>query len=429
MSGLLTPYKPSAAPWDEARAASFLRRTSFCPSEREIRDAVSAGFGATLENLFAKRDCRDHNELDELGSPLALRENIEALRGWWLRRLALTARPLSGRLAVFWHNHFATSHVKVRSAPMMLQQLRTIERHAFGPFEEMLIAISRDPAMIVWLDNDDNVKGRPNENYAREVFELFSLGLGAYAEHDIREGARAFTGWSQKNGRYRFNRGEHDYGSKEVLGSRGDFDGDDVVRIAIAQPACASFIATKLLREFVCPAPDTELVDAVAEQLRSSRFEIQTTLRAIFGSDMFVNAPRDTPRIKSPVEFVIGVVRSLEIDAAAQQLSEATSQMGQRLFEPPSVKGWDGHRRWLNSATMLVRLNGVTSAVKSDRFQPSRLRSEYDLTTPDAVDAWCQRVTVGPDTRIDLPPAPDDLDERMKDRLRFLLSAPEYQLA
>ncbi len=407
-------------------AASLLRRTGFCPSEREIREAVEAGFSETLEALFTRRDCRAHDELDELGAALALREDIAALRGWWLRRMALTKRPLAARLAVFWHNHFATSHVKVRSAPMMLQQLRTIERHAFGLFEEMLIAMSRDPAMIVWLDNVDNVKGRPNENYAREVFELFSLGLGAYSENDIREAARAFTGWSQRNGRYRFVTAEHDFGPKEVLGARGVFDGDDIVRLAIAQPACGRFLATKLLREFVCPDPSETLVEAVAGRLRETKFDMQATLRTLFASEAFFDPELAAARIKSPVEFVMGVTRSLEIDAPANALADATSEMGQRLFEPPSVKGWDGHRRWLNSATMLVRLNGVSQALRSDRFSATRLRGQYELASAAAVDAYCERVTANQRA---VGEAPADLDQRLRDGLRVRMSAPEYQFA
>lgn len=430
----LSPWQPQPGEWNAATAAHLLRRAGFSPSMAEISAALDAGPDAAVDSLFGETDCERHAELDELGAPIALRNNIEELRAWWLLRMAHTQRPLTARLTMFWHGHFATSFAKVRSAAMMLQQLRTFERLGGGRFADLLLAISQDPAMIVWLDGDQNVKGRPNENYARELFELFSLGVGNYTEHDIKQAARAFTGWGQKRGSFRFAPLEHDDGEKTIFGNTGPFDGEDVVRLTLEQPACARFLSTKLLREFVTPAPPEELIEEFAGVLRTAEFDLGAALRTLFRSRGFFAPAYRRARVKSPVEFVIGLVRSLEASSPAAPLARATAQMGQRLFEPPSVKGWDGHRAWLDSATMLVRLNAAARAVQADAAPFDRLRSTYALESADAIRSFCAAITVD-----DPPPPPletalgaingSDSDSLLRDTLRILLSSPEYQMA
>jgi uncharacterized protein (DUF1800 family) len=378
-------------------------------------------------------DAPEHDELDAVGPALALRDDIAALRGWWLMRMLKTQRPLQARMAVFWHSHFATSNVKVRSAALMLQQLRVFERHALGRFDELLLAVSRDPAMILWLDGDQNVKGRPNENYARELFELFSLGVGNYSEQDIREAARAFTGWHQQTGAFRFSPAEHDASEKTIFGQRGAFDGADIVRLACARPECAVFLARKLLRELLTPDPPENLVHAVAERLRETRLHIGETLRTLLTSQAFHDPRWRRARIKSPVELVLGAARSLELTVPAQALADAVSQMGQRLFEPPSVKGWDGGRTWLNTATMMVRLNTLWRAVEQASFKPAGLRGRYELKDAAAVAAFCEELTLDgaapPAVRSAAGEPGADLDELLRRGLRVMMSSPEYQMA
>ncbi len=424
----------AARPWNRSAAAHLLRRAGFSPSETELRAALADGPTATIERLLAGAvESQHYLDLDQTGAALAARENIELLRGWWLLRMVHTQRPLHARLALFWHNHFATSYAKVRSAAMMLQQLRTFERLALGSFESLLSSLSRDPAMIVWLDGEQNVRGRPNENYARELFELFSLGVGNYSESDVKEAARAFTGWHQRRGQFYFVQRDHDTGEKTVLGTRGNLDGDDVVRLAVAQPACAAFLANRLLREFVCPQPPAELVESFAGVLRSTRYELRESLRTLLASEAMFDPRWRRARIKSPVEFVIGVVRSLELRVGAAPLSDAVVQMGQALFEPPSVKGWDGHRTWLNSATMLVRLNAVVRALDGTAFDPANWRSRHDLNDRDALIRCCAELTLdgmippGVDSSAPTPDA--DLNVEARRLLRALMSAPEYQMA
>lgn len=432
---LLKPYVPSSRrPWDRAAAAHLLRRAGFAPCEREVRAALADGLGATVDRLVDGRaDSARHDELNSLGEALAARgEQVEPLRGWWLQRMCHTARPLHARMAVFWHNHFATSNTKVASPPMMLQQLRAFERFGMGRFEELLLAISRDPAMIVWLDGVQNVKGRPNENYARELFELFALGVGHYTEADIREAARAFTGWHQRGGQYYFAAMDHDGGPKKLFGTTGPLDGGDIVRLTLKQPACARFLAGKLLREFVSPDPPDELVETVAIRLRACDYDLGETLRALLGSEAFFDPRWYRARIKSPVEYAVGLVRSLEMKAPANFLADAVGQMGQRLFEPPSVKGWDGHRAWINSATMLIRLNSAVAATQGPaQADVSALATAYGLDEPKAVE-FCEQLTLDGRVPRDLHARVEELsggvEARMRQALRLLLGSPEYQM-
>jgi uncharacterized protein (DUF1800 family) len=433
---LLTPYRPSSRrPWDRAAAAHLLRRAGFAPSPEETAAALADGPGPTVDRLVNARDESErYRELDELGIKLANRNNIPALRGWWMMRMRYTQRPLHARMALFWHNHFATSNAKVRNPLMMLQQLRCFERNALGRFDDLLREVSRDPAMIVWLDGASNVKGRPNENFARELFELFTLGLGNYTEADIREAARAFTGWSQRDGVFTFVERDHDGGDKTVFGVRAPLDGDDVIRLALTEPASASFMATKLLRVFVCPDPPPPLVDAVSAYLRSNRFHVGETLRALLKSEAMFDPRWYRSRIKSPVELTVGLARSLDARTSSRDMAGAASQMGQRLFEPPSVKGWDGHRAWLNSATMLVRLNTAAATVEpGSRFDPAVIVRRHGLEDRDAVVAFCR------DLALD-GIVPDALGRRlgavsgtpaecMRSCLQYLLTSPEYQMA
>lgn len=429
------PYAPSRdRPWDRAAATHLLRRAGFAPSQDEIQTALDAGPADTVRRLVRQtRDGERHDELDETGRALAVRPDIDALRGWWLLRMCHTERPLAARMALLWHNHFATSNAKVQSPALMLQHLRTIERHALASFEDLLLAVSRDPAMIVWLDGNANAKGRPNENYARELLELFTLGLGNYTESDIRDAARAFTGWHVRGGVFRFVPGEHDDRDKTVLGASGPWNGDDVVRITVRHPACAPFLARKLLREFLCPHPPDDLIDAFAGVLRDCRFDLGESMQTLLGGQAMFDPRWYRARIKSPVEFAVGIVRSIGCRVGARPLADAVSQSGQRLLEPPSVKGWDGHRAWITSASMLVRLAAASRAVRDDVFNAAAFRAHHELTNRDRVIRFCEELTldgrVPPGLRAAYPPPSAGLDDLLRGVLRGLLCSPEYQMA
>jgi uncharacterized protein (DUF1800 family) len=238
-----------------------------------------------------------------------------------------------------------------------------LRRHAFGRFGDLLHAVARDPAMVVYLDNVSNRNDEPNENFAREVMELFTLGEGHYTERDVKEAARAFTGWAidRRTGEFRFYPRRHDDGEKTVLGRRGRLDGDDVLEVLLAQPATAEFVTAKLWREFVAPDPDPVEIRRLAGIFRDSRCDIRVLLRAMLTSDAFYAASHRAVLVKSPVEFVVGSLRQLDIHPAdLRPAALVVRRLGQDLFAPPNVRGWPGGDSWINSSTLLARRQFVT---------------------------------------------------------------------
>ncbi len=436
----LRAYRPRRSrPWDRAAAARFLRRAGFAPSPDEVEETLALGPAKAAESVVRSDvESERARELDALGEALAVRSERESTRlaGWWLQRMTHTRRPFRERLLVFWHDHFATSHAKVRRAPLMLAQLRTLEAGATGRFEDLLRAVSRDPAMIVWLDGDENGKGRPNENYARELFELFTLGVGEYTETDVREAARAFTGWHQRNGRFRFVKRAHDDGRKTVLGVTGPLDGDDVIRAVLRHPACASRLARKLLEEFVMPSPPDDVVDAVAKRLRETEYDIAATLETLFASEVMHDPARARSRILSPVELVVGLVRSLGLEAGAATLERWTSRMGQRLFEPPSVAGWPGHRAWLDSATLLARIDAAVDVSQPGgdfEWRVGAVRAANGIDDRGEALAYCRSLAFDGDVprvldaRLRAMADKASLDDTMREAMCTLVGSPEYQ--
>ena len=292
---------------------------------------------------------------------LAQREMFQKafeLRSWWLTEMLVTPSPLTEKMTLFWHNHFVSSQQKVRSPQLMYRQNALLRRHALGNFGRLLQAVARDPAMVIYLDSASNRKGQPNENFAREVMELFTLGEGHYTERDVKEAARAFTGWGidPDRGEFVFRRLAHDDGVKTVLGRTGNLDGDAVLGVLLAQPQTAELIVAKLWREFVAPDPDPGEVRRIAQVFRDSGYEIRPALRALLTSDAFYDPGNRAALIKSPVELVVGTLRQFNF-ATGEPLPFVlgVAVLGQNLFSPPNVKGWPGGEMWINSTTLLAR--------------------------------------------------------------------------
>ncbi len=297
-----------------------------------------------------------------------VREGLE-LRGWWVTEMLVTPSPLTERMTLFWHNHFVSSQQKVRLAELMYRQNVTLRTNALGNFGDMLHAIARDPAMVVYLDSVQNRKGTANENFAREVMELFTLGEGNYTEQDVKEAARAFTGWSldRDTGQFRFRRFIHDDGSKTVLGRSGNLDGDQVLDILLAQPQTAEFITRKLWREFVSPDADEAVVKRVARSFRDSHYDIKAALYALLTSDAFYASENRGTLIKSPIELVVGTLKQFDFKPAETlPFAVAAAGMGQNLFSPPNVKGWPGQDTWINSSTLLARKQFLARVFRTD---------------------------------------------------------------
>ena len=372
------PWKPvDQANWNCRLAAHLYRRAAFGGTIEQIDRASKEGLQKTLDRLFdLDRADAFENEMAMAGKMTGRGEESYNLASWWLLRFIRTPVPLLEKMTLFWHGHFATGADKVKDAKAMLDQNTLLRQHALQKFAPLVKAISRDVAMLTYLDSTENRKTRPNENYARELMELFCLGTGHYTENDIKQIARCFTGWEIRRKKFRFNRYQHDNGIKEFLGTRGEFGGDDAIEIVIQQPACARFIARKLIRFFVfdeAPIPD-ELTEPLAAQLRKSDFNIASVLRTIFSSEFFYSRQSIGKKIKSPVELAIGTCRFLNCTANTQTLARRLAELGQLPLYPPNVKGWDGGRAWINASTVLARVNLVNELIAANKFQNGNLQ-------------------------------------------------------
>lgn len=278
---------------------------------------------------------------------------------WWAERMLTSPRPLEEKMTLFWHGHFATEELKNDDYRLMLQQNTTLRQLATSDMSSLLIAMSKDPAMLLYLDNRLNVKGHANENYAREILELFSLGIGNYTENDIKEAARAFTGWRNQGLTFIDDRAQHDEGMKTVFGQTGNWDGEDVVDLILQQEAAGEFIAGKIYRFFVREEISEQMLDELAARLRDNNYALKPFLRALFLSQDFYSEPSLGTQIKSPVQFLVSTYRKLGLERipGTPYFPAATNLLGQALGNPPNVKGWDGGRAWLNPSTILLRNN------------------------------------------------------------------------
>ena len=278
---------------------------------------------------------------------------------WWAERMLVTRRPLEEKLTLFWHGHFATGNTKVRDTRMMLRQNEMLRANAAGNFRDLLVGILTDPAMLVYLDNGENRKGHPNENFGRELLELFTMGVGNYTEQDIREAARAFTGWTNDVLEFRFDPATHDDGEKTFLGRTGAFNGDDIIDIILDTPVTADYISAKLYRFFVREELDENTRVALGATFRDAGYELKPLLRRVFLSRDFYSPAADATQLKSPVHLVVSTYRKLGLTAlpTIPDFGRLTARLGQTLFNPPNVAGWAGGRTWITPASLLERGN------------------------------------------------------------------------
>ena len=358
------PLAPYAGRFGTRHAAHLLRRAGFGGAAADVARLTSLGMAGAVDSLLhptvAELDFPIYPEPAILYDPKKARQ---ATQLWWLDRMLRTNRPLVEKMTLFWHGHFATALGKVQPQ-YMVGQINLFRQLALARFPVLLSAVTRDPAMLIWLDNRANAKAHPNENYAREVMELFALGLGNYTEDDIKEAARAFTGWSlDKNQQAMFYPARHDDGVKTVLGKTGAFNADDVISIVVSQPVHQRFLAHKLLEFFVYSDPEPELIEGVARTYALSGYDVAKTVGEILRSNVFFS-PRAYRAIpKSPVELAIGTLRYIGAQTVPPNVIYQLARMGQEPLNPPSVKGWDGGPAWINTSTMLARFNFVNGLV------------------------------------------------------------------
>jgi uncharacterized protein (DUF1800 family) len=382
----------------------------------------------------------------------AERTSMIDLRLWWLNRMRYTSAPLREKATLFWHGHFATSNQKVNDPYMMWQQNETLRHYALGRFPDLLKAMSRDPAMIRWLDLGSSRKDHPNENFAREVMELFSLGEGHYTEKDIQESARAFTGYriNQQTGYFQWVPRDFDPGEKIFFGRMAPLSGDDIIDLIVAQPQCARFIGRKLWVFFVSDRPSDEIVEQVATLLLGNGYDIGATLGTIFSSAAFYSPKVIHQQIKSPVQWMIQTTKMLEIPLPdARVLENSLSMLGQVLFAPPNVKGWDGGRAWISASSLLYRYNlasyllsgkahvlgggGVkTAVVPLTQIAPAAERTGAEQLI-DPLGFRVFNAPILPKDRADYfdyvikHPRPYS-DNVVRDLLQIMMGSPEYQL-
>ena len=296
-----------------------------------------------------------------------IQRRMMELRGWWLQRMARGPRPFQEKMVLFWHGHFATSVEKVRNPYYMWRQNELFRRLATGNWQQLLTDAGQDPAMLIWLDQAQSKKDHPNENFAREVMELFALGEGHYTEHDIAEAARALTGWSlePQEQKFIYRPFIHDNGNKTIFGQTGNFDGNQFIAMIIAQPQSAKFITAKIWNYFTGQVPTPELSNALAANFRTNGNNFKPCLRALFRSEEFYAPDIIRNQVKSPVQWLINSVRVLECDLPPTLVSWGMlRQLGQDIFAPPNVKGWDGGVTWITTNTLLTRYNDAQSLVE-----------------------------------------------------------------
>jgi uncharacterized protein (DUF1800 family) len=349
------------------------RAAGFAATWKELQRDLADGHDSSISRLLAGRT-RIDNVSEEFESIADFRlrdaQDIAALKGWWFFRIYHGPDPLGERLTLLWHNHFATSNLKVQDVEAMRRQNLIFRSHGRGPFGDLLRAVVHDPALLIWLDAPANRKGAANENLARELMELFTLGIGHYSENDVKEAARALTGWTVEQDHFQENGDQHDAGEKIILGRKGAWNGDDLVRQLLENPATSRRLAWRLCDSLMGEDRVTgDGLDALATGLRAHDLCIAWAVETVLRSRIFFAEENLGRRVYEPVEFVAGVARALEcFDPAPNSLvlSEGSARLGQDLFYPPNVGGWPGHRFWLSTQAIIGRANYAAALVRGE---------------------------------------------------------------
>ncbi len=419
----------SAAKWERPAAARLLWRVGFGGTPREVEELLALGCEGAVEQLLGAasasapagpdlgpdegdprpskraREAMSAEQRKEALRRARIREagELAVLRGWWLARMADPATAAREKVVLFLHGHFATSADKVHSPRLLFGQNQMFRAHALGSWRALCLGVAKDPAMLLYLDNAKSRAGNPNENFAREFFELFTLGEGNYTEKDIQESARAFTGWGLNPATREFmNRKPwHDGGMKTVFGKSGNFGGEEIVDLALAQPAAAGFLAGKLWRFYTGCEPSPDLRATLGEELRGRGFDLGSFLKAMFCSEEFHDPSFDLAHVKSPVEWLVGLCRAIEMPLPHPAVASlALAELGQDLFRPPNVKGWDGGLAWINTATLLRRQEIAASLIRGGSARDSwggraaRRLANFLAMSRDAADGMAMNAAV-----------------------------------
>ncbi len=474
---IATALEPYRGPWNERLAAHLLRRagfggtageihrfasmrvqdaagslidftsTSSLPQPQDIydpRSTIRENFMGTLRSMMG-----DDTQKRELFNEIRKqeRESVISLQNWWLNRMLTTPAPLQEKMALFFHGHFTSAAIQKGVVPQMVyDQNQLFRNNALGNLRELTWQVSIDPAMMLYLDNARSDAQHPNENYARELMELFTLGVGNYTENDVRESARAWTGWTvvRRTGKVQSVAGRHDNGSKTFLGQTGNWSGRDIVDIIYRQPACARFWADRLLNFFVYNNPEPQLIDAVAALIRKNDYHLLPVMSTLLRSNVFFSDRAYRALVKSPVEFVVGTYKTFGIKPIDERAQRALVQMGQIVFYPPNVAGWPGGANWLTSQTMIARENFVASLVNSPMMNGAEWMQDVPMKAAQAADEVVQKIIAGdasPSARAQLAGYLNGIDasalgmlsgenyqERVRGAAYLTMAMPAYQL-
>ena len=423
---------------DVSLMAHLMRRAGFGATRNELEGYLEDGYEATVDNLLDPGESghmpddiirRYHVDQSEL-------RQLDGAGAYWLYRMLTTSNPLEEKLALFWHGLFATGYAKLNQARALLNQIEMFRHYGFGSFRDLLVELSRDPAMILWLDNNENHKEAINENYGRELLELFSMGIGNYSEDDIKECAKAFTGWTLGNAEYmsvraskdsiwRYGRkawhyeyraDDHDGGEKKFLGKVGNFNGEDIVDIIVTQEATARFLSTRLFQYFASDEVDSDgelVISGMMEAYFQSGYKVSAVLRSLFNSDYFKSDKCMYSRVKGPVESVVGTVRLAgtyqEPTLDVHSLWAQTMFMGQGLLAPPTVEGWHEGVEWIDSGSLVERINFAAKELSDPTKDGVKdiirrvTSNQKDLSDPEKLVDSCLDymgpIQVQPDTR------------------------------
>jgi uncharacterized protein (DUF1800 family) len=465
---------------DMALMAHLLRRAGFGATRQELEGYLAQGYEATVEELLQPGEAQSMPDdvIRRYHTDMAEMRELYSVAAYWMYRMVTTRCPLEEKLALFWHGLFATGYSKLNQARSLLNQIEMFRRQALGPLPDFLLELSRDPAMIIWLDNNDNHKDAINENYGRELLELFSMGIGHYTEDDVKECARAFTGWTLGNAEYMATRAskdsiwpysriawhfeyrdyDHDETEKTFLGETGNFNGEDIIKIIAKQEATARFISTRLFQFFAADEVDAdgeEVIQAMMQSYFDSGYETRSVLRTLFNSDYFKSEKARYARVKGPIELVVGAVRMAgsyqEPTFGADQLARQSFYMGQGLLQPPSVEGWHEGPEWIDSGALVERVNFVSKEMGNVmnpgvRSIIDRLAEGGNLTSEALVDQCLD--LIGPlevsdatrailiefankqgEVNLEGHQPGDDAEQKVGDILRLMTATREFQLA
>ena len=465
-----------------ALMAHLMRRAGFGANRQELEGYLAQGYESVVDELLHPTDPQNmpddvirryHPEQSEL-------RDLTSSGAYWMYRMITTQCPLEEKIALFWHGFLATGYTKLNQARSQLNQVEMFRRNGLGSFRDLLLEVSRDPAMLLWLDNNDNHNGAINENFGRELLELFSMGIGNYTEEDVKEGSRAFTGWTLGNAEYmairaykdsiwpysriawhfQYREQDHDNGEKTFLGETGNFNGEDIIDIIVKQEATARFICTRLFQFFAADDVTEDGEKAIAEMMGTyfkSGYEIRAVLRTLFNSRYFKSEAARYARVKGPVELIVGAMRLAgSYQSPTLGIEKVTNQsffMGQGLLQPPTVEGWHEGSEWIDSGALVERVNFVAQEMGNTanpgvRDIIDRLCADNGAAlTPDELVDRCLDlvgpITVSDATRVTLvgfaqrqgnldlrdhQPG-DEAEQRVGNMLRLVASSREFQLA